>query len=51
MKKRGAYISPGQRVKEVGKPLRDAEGGVPYKDTPVSSPPVGSQWTWLDASL
>ena len=31
--------------------VRDAEGGVPYKDAPVSAPPVGSQWTWLGVSL
>ena len=31
--------------------VRDAEGGVPYKDMPVSSPHVGSQWTWLDVSV
>ena len=31
--------------------VRDAVGGVPYKDTLVSTPPVGSQWTWLGVSL
>ena len=36
--------------KEAGN-LWAGEGAGPYKDTPMVSPPLGSQWTWLGVSL